>query len=68
MPLTEDKLLNRYLPAWAPWIASSANRPSSSSPSPGIKSFFYDLPQSAPLIRIGCLLIFGISLYLGGWL
>jgi uncharacterized membrane protein len=34
----------------------------------GAKVLLYDLSQSAPLIRIGCLLILGISLYLGGWL
>lgn len=34
----------------------------------GAKVLLYDLSQSAPLIRIGCLLILGVSLYLGGWL
>lgn len=34
----------------------------------GAKVLLYDLSQSAPLIRIGCLVILGISLYLGGWL
>jgi uncharacterized membrane protein len=34
----------------------------------GAKVLLYDLSQSAPLIRIGCLVILGVSLYLGGWL
>lgn len=34
----------------------------------GAKVILYDLSQSAPLIRIGCLVILGSSLYLGGWL
>ncbi len=34
----------------------------------GAKVLLYDLSQSSPLIRIGCLVILGISLYLGGWL
>jgi uncharacterized membrane protein len=34
----------------------------------GAKVLLYDLSQSAPLIRIGCLFILGVSLYLGGWL
>lgn len=34
----------------------------------GAKVLLYDLSQSSPLIRIGCLVILGVSLYLGGWL
>ena len=32
------------------------------------KVLIYDLHQSAPLIRIGILLVLGLSLYAGGWL
>jgi len=32
------------------------------------KVLMYDLSSSAPLIRIGSLLVVGLSLYLGGWL
>lgn len=34
----------------------------------GVKVFIYDLAGAAPLVRIGSLLVLGISLYLGGWL
>ncbi len=32
------------------------------------KVLIYDLSSSAPLVRIGTLLVVGCSLYLGGWL
>jgi hypothetical protein len=32
------------------------------------KVLFYDLASSAPLVRIGTLLVVGCSFYLGGWL
>lgn len=32
------------------------------------KVLIYDLHQAAPLIRIGILLVLGLSLYVGGWL
>jgi uncharacterized membrane protein len=32
------------------------------------KVLFYDLSSSAPLVRIGTLLVVGCSFYLGGWL
>jgi uncharacterized membrane protein len=34
----------------------------------GIKVLIYDLAGAAPLVRIGSLLVLGISLYVGGWL
>ena len=34
----------------------------------GVKVLVYDLAGAAPLVRIGCLAVLGISLYLGGWL
>jgi len=34
----------------------------------GAKVLLYDLDHAAPLIRIGCLVILGISFYIGGWL
>ena len=34
----------------------------------GAKVLLYDLDQAAPLIRIACLVVLGISLYVGGWL
>ena len=34
----------------------------------GAKVFLYDLSGTAPLIRIGSLVVLGVSLYLGGWL
>ncbi|PLX78927.1 MAG: hypothetical protein C0615_03105 [Desulfuromonas sp.] len=34
----------------------------------GAKVLLYDLDNAAPLIRIGCLVILGISFYIGGWL
>lgn len=34
----------------------------------GIKVLIYDLAGAAPLVRIGSLVVLGISLYLGGWL
>lgn len=34
----------------------------------GAKVLLYDLDRAAPLIRIGCLVILGISFYIGGWL
>lgn len=34
----------------------------------GIKVLIYDLAGAAPLVRIGSLVILGVSLYLGGWL
>lgn len=34
----------------------------------GAKVLLYDLAGSAPLIRIGCLALLGISFYFGGWL
>ena len=32
------------------------------------KVLLYDLHQSAPLVRIGILLVLGLTLYAGGWL
>ena len=34
----------------------------------GVKVLIYDLAGAPPLVRIGCLLVLGVSLYLGGWL
>lgn len=34
----------------------------------GAKVLLYDLAGSAPLVRIGSLVVLGVSLYLGGWL
>jgi len=34
----------------------------------GVKVLLYDLAGAAPLVRIGSLMVLGISLYLGGWL
>lgn len=34
----------------------------------GVKVLVYDLSGSSPLVRIGCLAVLGVSLYLGGWL
>jgi len=34
----------------------------------GIKVLIYDLSGAPPLVRIGCLAVLGVSLYLGGWL
>lgn len=34
----------------------------------GIKVLVYDLAGAAPLVRIGSLVVLGVSLYLGGWL
>ncbi len=34
----------------------------------GAKVLLYDLDHAAPLIRIACLVILGISFYVGGWL
>jgi uncharacterized membrane protein len=34
----------------------------------GAKVLWYDLNHAVPLIRIACLIILGISFYLGGWL
>jgi hypothetical protein len=34
----------------------------------GVKVLLYDLAGAAPLVRVGCLLVLGVSLYLGGWL
>lgn len=34
----------------------------------GIKVLIYDLAGAAPLVRIGSLVVLGISLYVGGWL
>lgn len=34
----------------------------------GIKVLVYDLAGAAPLVRIGSLVVLGISLYVGGWL
>ncbi len=34
----------------------------------GAKVMLYDLDQAEPLIRIGCLVILGVSFYVGGWL
>jgi uncharacterized membrane protein len=34
----------------------------------GIKVLIYDLAGASPLVRIGSLVILGVSLYLGGWL
>jgi len=34
----------------------------------GAKVLLYDLNHAAPLIRIACLVILGISFYVGGWL
>ena len=34
----------------------------------GAKVLLYDLDNAAPLIRIACLVVLGISFYLGGWL
>jgi uncharacterized membrane protein len=33
-----------------------------------LKALLYDIALAAPLIRIGSLLVLGVSLYLGGWL
>jgi len=34
----------------------------------GFKVIFYDLADTAPLIRIACLLVAGVTFYMGGWL
>lgn len=34
----------------------------------GIKVLVYDLAGTAPLVRIGSLVVLGVSLYVGGWL
>jgi hypothetical protein len=34
----------------------------------GVKVLVYDLAGAAPLVRIGSLVILGVSMYLGGWL
>jgi hypothetical protein len=34
----------------------------------GIKVLIYDLAGAAPLVRIGSLVVLGVSLYVGGWL
>jgi hypothetical protein len=34
----------------------------------GVKVLIYDLAGAAPLVRIGSLVVLGISLYVGGWL
>jgi len=34
----------------------------------GAKVLLYDLAGAAPLVRIACLLVLGVTLYLGGWL
>ena len=34
----------------------------------GAKVLIYDLAGAPPLVRIGCLAVLGVSLYLGGWL
>ena len=34
----------------------------------GAKVLLYDLAGAAPLMRIACLLVLGVTLYLGGWL
>jgi uncharacterized membrane protein len=34
----------------------------------GMKVFLYDLAGASPLVRIGCLAVLGVSLYVGGWL
>lgn len=33
-----------------------------------IKVFLHDLSGSGPLVRISCLLVLGITFYIGGWL
>jgi len=34
----------------------------------GAKVLLYDLAGAAPLVRIACLIVLGVTLYLGGWL
>jgi len=34
----------------------------------GVKVLLYDLSGAAPLVRIACLLVAGVTFYLGGWL
>lgn len=32
------------------------------------KVLFFDLSEAAPLVRVGCLVVLGLSLYAGGWI
>jgi uncharacterized membrane protein len=34
----------------------------------GLKVLFVDLERAAPLVRVGCLAVLGVSLYAGGWI
>jgi uncharacterized membrane protein len=58
-------ILGTYLPDWAPWIAIASIVVLVLV---YMKVLVYDLAGSPAPVRIGTLVVLGISLYLGGWL